>query len=76
MENEPIELTLQDLSVVRAIIDAATQKGVFTASDLTTVGTVHDKINRILIKFTEEAKKAQEAAAKTSEEEPDTPPSS
>lgn len=76
MENEPIELTLQDLSVVRAIIDAATQKGVFTATDLTTVGMVHDKINRILIKFTEDAKKAQEAASKTSEEETDTPPSS
>lgn len=55
-ETPKIEITIQDLAVIRSIIDAATRAGVFTAKDLTTVGAVHDKVNTIVEDFVEKNK--------------------
>ena len=65
------ELTIQDLAVMRSIIDAATRGGVFKAQDLSAVGVVHDKLNSIVEAFIEKNKEelteseavAEEAAA-------------
>jgi len=58
MENE--QVTIQDLQVMRGVIDAATRGGVLGAGDLTVVGTVHDKINRIIEDFIAKNKPAEE----------------
>ena len=50
------ELTIQDLAVMRSIIDAATRGGVFKAQDLSAVGVVHDKLNSIVEAFIEKNK--------------------
>jgi len=54
------ELTIQDLAVMRSIIDAATRGGVFKAQDLSAVGVVHDKLNNIIETFIEKNKETTE----------------
>lgn len=46
-----IQLTVNDLMVCRAVLDTATQAGVFKAADLSTVGAVFDKLNIIVEDF-------------------------
>lgn len=55
-EAQKIEITIQDLAVIRSIIDAATRGGIFSAKDLTIVGSVHDKVNQIVEDFAEKNK--------------------
>lgn len=56
---EPVQLTVADLSSLRSIIEAASQRGAFKANELTQVGTVYDKLSAFL-----QASQAQiEAAA-------------
>ena len=54
-----IVITVQDLMVVRGVIDAATRGGVLDAGDLSTVGMVHDKIHALVEDFLAK-QKAQE----------------
>ena len=61
--NNEIQITIQDLMVIRGVIDAATKGGVLTAPDLTTVGMVHDKVHVIIEEFVAKQKTAQEAEA-------------
>ncbi len=67
MDNEQpnIEITPNDLVVIRQVMDIATQSGAFKAGDLTTVGTVYDKVNGIV-----EGLIAQQNAAKDNDAEP------
>jgi len=44
---EKIELTEVDYSNILAIMDIASQKGCFKASDMVTVGQLYDKIQKI-----------------------------
>ena len=54
----PVELTVQDLGVIRSIIDVATQRGAFKANELQAVGTTYNKLDS----FLEQVKAADEAA--------------
>ena len=49
--NTNVELTINDLMVMRAVFDTATQAGVFKAADLSTLGTTFDKLNKICEDF-------------------------
>jgi uncharacterized protein involved in propanediol utilization len=49
--SQSTNLDINDLVVVRQVIDAATKAGVFTAQNLSIVGVVYDKINIIVEKF-------------------------
>ena len=55
----PINITINDLIVVRSAIDAATRGGVLTAQDLSVVGTVHDKIHGVVEDFLAKQKEAE-----------------
>lgn len=62
---EPVELTIQDLGVIRSIIDVASQRGAFKANELEAVGKTFNKLENFLNtvqKKSEEAQKAQDAA--------------
>tara|TARA_B100000497_G_scaffold32512_1_gene38210 strand:+ start:154 stop:360 length:207 start_codon:yes stop_codon:yes gene_type:complete len=62
------ELTIQDLAVMRSIIDAATRGGIFKAQDLSAVGVVHDKLNSIVEAFIEKNKEEQTESEAATEE--------
>ena len=57
---EYVQITIQDLQVIRGVIDAATRGGVLGAGDLTVVGKVHDKVHKIVEDFIEKNKPAEE----------------
>jgi len=42
------ELTVTDLQNIRAIIDAASRRGAFGASEMAAVGTVYNKLDSFL----------------------------
>tara|TARA_B110000503_G_scaffold28131_1_gene44944 strand:- start:23293 stop:23517 length:225 start_codon:yes stop_codon:yes gene_type:complete len=42
------ELTVQDLSSLKAIIDVASQRGAFKPNEMMTVGTVYNKLETFL----------------------------
>lgn len=46
--NEPIELTIVDLQNIRSIIDVASRRGAFPASEMTAIGGVFNKLNAFL----------------------------
>lgn len=56
----PVELTVQDLGVVRSIIDVASQRGAFKANELEAVGKTFNKLDT----FLQQVQKQEEAAAK------------
>lgn len=62
----PVELTVQDLGVIRSIIDVASQRGAFKANELEAVGKTFNKLDQFLQavqKAEEEAKAAKEGTA-------------
>ena len=56
-----IELTLQDLGALRAVIDVASQRGAFKANEMAAVGTVYNKLAGFLDAVEKQAKAAQDA---------------
>lgn len=42
------ELTINDLTNVRSVLDIAVRRGAFAANELTGVGAVYDKLNAFL----------------------------
>jgi|TARA_A100001388_G_scaffold13897_1_gene9416 hypothetical protein len=63
-EVKPVELTVQDLGVLRSIIDVASQRGAFKANEMEAVGKTYNKLDTFLQqvqKAEEEAKKANDA---------------
>lgn len=56
------QLSINDLFVLRGIIDVCSTRGAFKANELTTVGTVFNKLDTFL-KVIEEQQKAAEAEA-------------
>ncbi len=64
-EQKPVELTVQDLGVLRSIIDVASQRGAFKANEMEAVGKTYNKLDSFLQqvqKAEEDAKKADEGA--------------
>ena len=50
------ELTVQDLTVIRSIIDVASQRGAFKANEMAAVGTTFNKLDGFL-KIVEKSQK-------------------
>ena len=62
-EQKAVELTVQDLGVIRSVIDVASQRGAFKANEMEAVGKTYNKLDSFLQqvqKAEEEAKKAKE----------------
>lgn len=66
MENSTI--TIGDLVVVRNALDLASTRGAFRGAELSTVGSVFDKLQAFLAEIEEQAKAAEAAEAEGSEE--------
>ena len=56
----PDELTVQDLGVIRSIIDVASQRGAFKANEMEAVGKTFNKLDA----FLQTVQKAEEEAKK------------
>lgn len=67
-ENANVEINMNDLVVLRQIVDVSSRAGIFKAEDLSTVGAVFDKLNVIVEDFMAKQKEAQEAANEEIEE--------
>ena len=62
----PVELTVQDLGVLRSIIDVASQRGAFKANEMEAVGKTFNKLDAFLQtvqKAEDEAKAGKEGTA-------------
>ena len=59
----PVELTVQDLGVIRSIIDVASQRGAFKANEMEAVGKTFNKLDA----FLQTVQKAEEETKKTKE---------
>lgn len=47
-QNQNYDLTVQDLSAIKAIIDVAAQRGSFKPAEMQAVGTVYNKLSGFL----------------------------
>jgi|TARA_X000000950_G_scaffold262323_1_gene333420 hypothetical protein len=63
-EQKPVELTVQDLGVIRSVIDVASQRGAFKANEMEAVGKTYNKLDI----FLQQVQKAEEEAKKASED--------
>lgn len=66
------ELTIQDLAMARAVIELATERGVFKAAELASVGGLYNKLDAFLKQVEAQAKAAQQGntAAQTPANQP------
>jgi hypothetical protein len=55
---ENTDLNINDLMQLRQIIELATQRGAFQASELSSVGTVYDKLTGFLSGISAQAQEA------------------
>lgn len=62
------DLSVQDLTAMKTIIDVASQRGAFKPNEMTTVGTVYDKLEKFLKAVAE-----QQAAANSETEAEEVP---
>lgn len=60
------ELTVQDLTAMKSIIDVASSRGAFKPNEMATVGTVYNKLEVFLTAVAE----TQQAQAETAEDAP------
>lgn len=67
-EPQSPSIDINDLIVIRQVIDASTKAGVFTAENLTIVGKVYDKVNRVVNDFLEKQQEEAPAAEQKDEE--------
>jgi hypothetical protein len=47
-KQESTDLTVQDLNVIKSIIDVASQRGAFKANEMQAVGTTYNKLEAFL----------------------------
>lgn len=59
-EQQPVDLTINDLAALRQIVDIAAQRGTFKANEMTAVGTVYNKLNTFLEQVTKQAEAQKE----------------
>ena len=57
-------MTVQDLGVIRSVIDVASQRGAFKANEMEAVGKTYNKLDI----FLQQVQKAEEEAKKASED--------
>lgn len=65
---EPVQLTLQDMSSLAGIIDLASKRGAFQATELEAVGKAYNKLHAFL-----EYVAAQQSQAQATEAEAEAP---
>lgn len=53
------DLTVNDLSNLRALIDIAVKRGAFNASEISGVGVVYDRLNNFLTNIANQQKSAE-----------------
>ena len=63
------ELTVQDLTVIRSIIDVASQRGAFKANEMAAVGTTFNKLDGFLKIVEKSQKDATKAPAEGDKKE-------
>jgi len=56
IENTPV-ISLNDFSAILKIIDVASLRGAFEGHELTSVGTIRDKVQAFIVHYGGEAKK-------------------
>jgi hypothetical protein len=61
-QQNPNDLNIQDLVVMKGIIDVASERGTFKPNEMAAVGTVYNKLE-LFLKQVEEQQKAAKAAA-------------
>jgi len=61
----PVDLTVQDLSAIKTIIDVASQRGAFKPNEMTVVGTTYTKLENFLaaIAASQQAQEAEKTDA-------------
>lgn len=59
-EQQPVDLTINDLAALRSIIDVAAQRGTFKPSEMAAVGTVYNKLNAFLDQVAKQAEAQKE----------------
>lgn len=69
-QSNPMDLTIQDLAIMKQIIDIASERSAFKPSEMAAVGTVYTKLDHFL-KTVEEQQKAAKAAQTATEEKTD-----
>jgi hypothetical protein len=69
----PMDLNIQDLAVMKGIIDIASERGSFKPGEMAAVGTVYNKLEAFLKNVEEQQKAAQ--AAQDDAPDPDAPKS-
>jgi hypothetical protein len=47
-EEQAPDLSVQDLTAMKTIIDVASNRGAFKPNEMTTIGTVYDKLEKFL----------------------------
>jgi hypothetical protein len=57
---QPPELTVTDLANLRSLVDVAVKRGTFTASEISAVGNVYDKLSAFLTAITAQQQSQQE----------------
>ncbi len=67
---EPVQLTLQDMSAIANVIDLASRRGAFHASEMSAVGSVFNKLNGFLqyVAATQSKEKADAESAEMEQE--------
>jgi hypothetical protein len=69
--NQPVELTVNDLSSIKSIIDVASSRGAFKPNEMTVVGNVYTKLETFLAAVAQQAEQqntAEPAAQPATEE--------
>tara|TARA_Y100000385_G_C12815625_1_gene518062 strand:+ start:502 stop:732 length:231 start_codon:yes stop_codon:yes gene_type:complete len=69
-EQQGQDLSIQDLTIMKGIIDVASERGSFKPGEMAAVGTVYNKLEAFL-KNIEEQQKAQLAAENSEETKSD-----
>lgn len=56
---KPTELTVTDLVNLKSIIDVSVKRGTFSASEISAVGNVYDKLNNFLTSIQQQSQKQE-----------------
>lgn len=63
VQPNPMDLNIQDLAVMKGIIDIASERSAFKPNEMAAVGTVYNKLETFLKSVEEQQKAAQAAQA-------------
>ena len=61
MQNEPTQLSITDLAVIKNAIDLACSRGAFRAAEMKTVGEIYEKLTAFLDTVVKQAEAEMQA---------------